>query len=129
MGDAEVLRLAHGLEWLGSELDHCMRQYAQAGFPRQGPAWNALLEQQRSLLLTADKIEHQLKHSVPFNPTALLDIEFPLEEALDFVGDLLESVEEIKQAAVTEVHEVPLMTRSFHRMLEQYLSALGGQAA
>ena len=129
MGDAEVMRLAHGLEWLGSELDHCMRQYAQAGYPNAGPAWDAFLEQQRCVLITADKIEHQLKHFVPFNPAALLNIEFPLEEALDSVGTLLESVEEIKQAAVTQVHEVPLMTRSFHRMLESYLSALGSPAA
>ncbi len=129
MGDTELLRLAHGLEWLGSELDYCRRQYAQAGFPNEGPAWNAFLEQQRSVLLTADKIEHQLKHSVPFNPTALLNIEFPLEEALDLVADLLDSVEEIKQAAVTHVHEVPPKARSFHRMLEAYLSALGGPAA
>ncbi len=128
MGDAEVLRLAHGLEWLGSELDHRMRQYAQAGFPSDGPACDALLEQQRSVLLTADKIETQLKSSVPFNPAALLGVEFPLGEALDLVAELLESVEEIKQAAVSEVHEVPPKTRSFHRMLEHYLSALGGQA-
>ena len=127
MGDTELLRLAHGLEWLGSELDYCRRQYAQAGSPGEGPAWNALLEHQRCVLLTADKIEHQLKHSVPFNPAALLNIEFPLEDALDLVGDLLESVEEIKQAAVTQVHEVPPKTRSFHRMVENYLSALSGQ--
>jgi hypothetical protein len=129
MGDTELLRLAHGLECLGSELDHCRRQCAQTGSSDEGPAWNALLEQQRSVLITADKIERQLKYSVPFNPAALLNIEFPLEEALDSVAGLLESVEEIKQAAITQVHEVPPMTRSFHRMLENYLSALGGQTA
>jgi hypothetical protein len=125
MGDSELLRLAHGLEWLGSELDHYGRQHAHAGFPIEGPVWDAFAEQQRGVLLTADKLEHELKNAVPFNPAALLDIEFPLAETLDLVVDLLNTAEEIKQAAVHSVQEVPPKVRSFNRMLDAYLSIIG----
>ena len=121
-----LLQLAQDLEWLGCELEHYGHLHAQEGFPQSGANWEAFLEKQRGLLITAEKIERELKTAISFNPTALVGMEFPLEAALEAIGVLLNAVEEIRQAAVFSVHELPGKVRPFTRMVETYLHAVGG---
>lgn len=125
MGGTQLHRLAQGLEWLGSELEHYRQEYARAGSPTEGPAWDAFLRQQRGVLTTADKIERELKAAIGFNPKTLLGVEYPLEEAFDLVTELLGAVEEIRQAAHFSADQVAPKVRSFTRMLQTYLNTIG----
>jgi hypothetical protein len=125
---ASLLQLAQDLEWLGCELEHYGHLHAQEGFPQSGANWEAFLEKQRGVLITAEKIERELKTAISFNPTALVGMEFPLEAALEAIGVLLTAVEDIRQAAVFAVHELPGKVRTFTRMAETYVQAVGGVA-
>ena len=118
-------QLARDLEWLGCEQEHYGHLHAQEGFPESGPNWDAFLEKQRGVQTTADKIERELKAAISFNPTALVGVEFPLEAALDAIGVQLAALEEIRQAAAFAVHELPVKVRTFSRMVETYLNAVG----
>ena len=118
-------QLAQDLEWLGCELEHYGHLHAHEGFPESGPNWEAFLEKQRGVKTTADKIERELKAAISFNPTALVGVEFPLEAALDAIGVQLAALEEIRQAAAFAVHELPVKVRTFSRMVEIYLHAVG----
>jgi hypothetical protein len=82
-------------------------------------------EKQRGVLATADKIERELKSFVRFNPTRLVGVEYPITETLDSITELLGTTETIKQAAGFAVHELPPLVRSFTRMVEGYLQAVG----
>jgi len=120
-----LLQLAQEIEWLGCELEWQGKKHALEGFPQSGPNWEAFLQQQRGLVITAAKIERELKGAVSYNPTALVGVEYPLEAALDAVGVLLQALEEIKHCAVFAVHELPAKVRGFTRMVEAYLTAVG----
>lgn len=125
MSVPRILQLAQELEWLGCELEWQGKKHALEGFPESGPAWEAFLQKQRGLVITAAKIERELKGAVSYNPTALVGVEYPLEAALDAVGVLLQALEEIKHCAVFAVHELPAKVRGFTRMVEAYLTAVG----
>jgi hypothetical protein len=124
----KLLQLAHDLEWLGCELEYYGHLHAHEGFPESGPNWKAFLEKQRGVRTTADKVERELKTAISFNPTALVGVEFPLEAALDAIGVQLSALEEIRQAAVFAVHELPPKVRTFSRMVETYLNAVGASS-
>lgn len=120
-----LLQLAQDLEWLGCELEHCGHQHATEGFPEAGLTWDTFLEKQRGVLMTAEKVERELKSSVRYNPTSLMGLDYPLEAALDSVTTLLTAVEAIKQAAIFSVDQLPHQVRDFTRMVESYLEAGG----
>jgi hypothetical protein len=125
MVEPALLKLAQDLEWLGCELEYLGHKRAMEGFPRSGPAWDLFREKKRGVLATADKIERELKSFVRFNPTRLVGVEYPITETLDSITELLGTTESIKQAAGLAVHELPLLVRSFTRMVEGYLQAVG----
>jgi hypothetical protein len=120
-----LLQLAQELEWLGCELEHYGHQHAMLGFPESGPSWDTFREKQRGVLVTADKIERELKNAIRYNPSPLVGVAFPLEETLDSIADLLGAVEEIKQCSVFAVHMIPSRVRAFTKMIEGYLQAIG----
>jgi hypothetical protein len=124
MSEPNLLQLAHELEWLGVELEYIGQQHAHEGFPNTGTAWAEFLVKQRGVLITADKIERELKGAVRFNPTTLVGVEFPLEETLESVTNLLAAVEDIKQTAVVAVHNLPVKVRAFTRMVNTYLETM-----
>jgi len=117
--------LAQDLEWLGCELEHYGQLHAHEGFPEEGPTWDAFAEKQRGVLITAQKIEHELQNAVRFNPTSLLGIQYPLEAAFEALSDLLEAVEEIKRSAIFAVQTLPDKVRTFSRMVDIYLKSAG----
>ncbi len=123
MRDNSMLRLAQELEWLGCELEFYGHKHALAGFPNSGPAWAAFLEKKRGVLVTASKIERELKSSVRFNPTRLVGIEYPVDSTLESVAELLAALEDIKHSANVAVHELPGKVRGFTRMVDNYLGA------
>jgi len=120
--------LAQDLEWLGCELEHYGRQHAHEGYPEEGPTWDAFLEKQRGVMFTADKIEHELKNALRFNPTAVLGIEYPLEASFEALSELMSAVEEIKHSAVFAVQTLPGEVRALTQMVEAYLRAAGAVA-
>jgi hypothetical protein len=124
-----LLQLAQELEWLGCELEHYGHEHAMAGFPEAGVTWDAFCEKQRGVLVTADKIERELKNAVRYNPSRLVGVEYPLDETLDSVAALLGAVEEIKHCSVFAVHVIPSRVRGFTRMIGDYLHATGNVPA
>ena len=120
-----LLQLAQDLEWLGCELEHYGHLHAVEGFPESGPNWQASLEKRDGVLKTAEKIERELKTAISFNPTALVGVEFPLDAALDAIGVQLSALEEIRHDAEYAVHELPTKVRTFTRMVQTYLNAVG----
>jgi hypothetical protein len=129
MAVPRLLQLAQDIEWLGCELEWQGKKHALEGFPQSGPNWEAFLQQQRGLLISAAKIERELKGAVSYNPAALVGVEYPLEAALDAVGVLLQALEEIKHCAVYAVHELPARVRAFTRLVENYVTAVGALRA
>ncbi len=125
MVEPTLLKLSQDLEWLGCELEYLGHKHAMGGFPESGPAWDLFREKQRGVLATADKIERELKNFVRFNPTRLVGVEYPISETLDSITELLGTAESIKQAAAFAVHELPPLVRSFTKMVEGYLQAVG----
>ena len=119
------MQLAQDLEWLGCELEHYGYEHAMRGFPQSGPLWDTFCEKQRGVLVTADKIERELKGAVRYNPSGLAGMEFPVEEALDSIAALLAEVEEIKHCSVYAVQLIPSRVRAFTKMIEEYLQARG----
>ena len=125
MAEPPLLQLAQDLEWLGCELEHYGHQHALLGYPESGPSWETFCEKQRGVLVTADKIERELKNAVRYNPYGLVGMEYPLDEALDSISALLGEVEEIKHCSVFAVHVIPSKVRAFTRMIVDYLHAMG----
>lgn len=120
-----LLQLAQDLEWLGCELEYQGQKHALEGFPGQGPTWETFLRMKNGVTTTADKVERELKGSLSFNPTSVAGIEYPLEAAMDAIGVQLSAVEDIKQAAEFAVHDLPTKVRTFTKMVETYLRAIG----
>ncbi|MGO8733961.1 MAG: hypothetical protein ACLQVM_14395 [Terriglobia bacterium] len=129
MAEPRLLKLAQDLEWLGCELEYVGHKHAMEGFPESGPTWDLFCEKQRGVLATTDKVQRELKNLVRFNPTRLVGVEYPITETLDSITDLLGTVETIKQAATLALHELPPLVRSFTKMVEGYLQAVGNTGA
>ena len=125
MPEPPLLQLAQDLEWLGCELEHYGHQHAVLGYPESGASWDTFCEKQRGVLVTADKIERELKNAVRFNPSGLVGVEYPLDEALDSIAALLGEVEEIKHCSVFAVQVIPPRVRAFTKMIAEYLRATG----
>ncbi len=95
------------------------------GYPQSGASWDAFCEKQRGVLVTADKIERELKNAVRYNSSALVGVDYPLDEALDLVTALLGEVEEIKHCSVFAVQVIPSKVRAFTKLIGEYLEARG----
>ena len=125
MPEPPLLQLAQDLEWLGCELEHYGHQHALSGFPESGPCWDTFCEKQRGVLVTADKLERELKNAVRYNPSGFVGMEYPLDEALDSISALLGEVEEIKHCSVFAVNVIPSKVRALTRMIVDYLHVTG----
>lgn len=121
VADPRILQLAYELEWLGCELEYYGQKHALQGFPNRGATYAVFLEKQRGVLSTAEKIQRELKDAIRFNPKSLVGVEFPLEETIDNVGELMAAVEDIKLTAVKAVQNLPGKVRAFTRMVNGYL--------
>ena len=125
MSQNKLLQLAQDLEWLGCEQEYFGHKHAIEGYPQAGSSWDSFLEKQRGVLTTCDKIERELKNAVRYDPGALVGVAYPVGDALDAIGALLEAVEAIKQAAGFAVQQLPTLVRNFTRLVEGYLAASG----
>ncbi len=121
VADPRILQLAYELEWLGCELEYYGQKHALQGFPNQGEAWAVFLEKQRGVLSTAEKIQRELKDAIRFNPQSLVGVDFPLQETLENLSELIAAVEDIKLTAVQAVQTLPTKVRAFTRMVNGYL--------
>lgn len=119
----KLLQLAQELEWLGCELEYYGHKHALEGFPGQGPSWDRFLEKQHGVVVTADKIERELKNAVRFNPAEVGGIGFPVERALETVTQFLAVVEDIKHTAAFAVQDLPPKVRQFTKLVAGYLES------
>jgi hypothetical protein len=122
-----LLKLAQDLEWLGCELEYYGHQHAMQGYPESGPVWEVFRAKQRGVVVTADKITRELKNAVRYNPSELVGIHYPVEEALDSVTALMQEVEVIKHCSVFEVQSIPSKVREFTRLVGRYLEATASE--
>ncbi|MGH9407522.1 MAG: hypothetical protein ACRD3D_17010 [Terriglobia bacterium] len=114
MAQYRLLQLAQELERLGSE----------ERFYYQQAASNALQEflvKQQELLITAEKLQHELAGEIRYNPARLMGIEYPFDEELEAISGLMAGVEEIKRSAVHSVDELPVKTEMLARSLHERL--------
>lgn len=115
MAQQRLAQLAQELQVLGTEECYYNQQPV-------GPALNDFLEKQRQVLITAGKLERQLTEEIRFNPSSLMNIEYPLEDEFDSIGSLLAGLEEIKNAAVHSIGELPGKMQIFVRLLQSHLT-------
>jgi hypothetical protein len=125
MPESLILRLARDLEWLGCELEYQGMKHANEGFPEAGPTWEEFIRKRQGVLATIEKLERELKGTIKYNPATLVGVSYPLEDALDSLGILIEALEEIRGATVEAVHELPPKVRSFPQLVSIYLGVLG----
>ena len=123
MAQGKLLQLAQELEWLGCELEYYGQKHAVEGFPGRGTNWDQFMEKQRGVIVTADKIERELKTAVRFNPSAVAGVGVPIERELETISQFLEVVEDIKQTAVYGVKQLPTKVREFTKLVANYLEA------
>ncbi len=117
MAFENLLHLSNDLEWLGVELEQIGHVHALQGYPHAGETWKEFQEKQKGVLLTCDKIEHQLKDTVRYDTGKLVGIALPVDDALNAIAQLLEAVEKIKWMAVYQVHDLPEAVRCFNQMV------------
>jgi len=129
MSEPLLLQLARDLEWLGCELEFQGKKHAHEGFPQAGPTWEEFIRMRQGVFATIEKVEREIKDSVKYNPTSLVGVNYPLGDALDAVGILIEALEDIRLATVASVHELPGKVRAFTKLVTMYLGALGRQAS
>jgi hypothetical protein len=114
MGEVKLMQLVQDLEQLGSEM-----RFFGCG---DSPEVSDFLNKQRQVVSTADKIQRELASEIRFNPTRLMGIAYPFEDELESVTGLLTGLEDIKQAALHAVDELPAKTRHFARLVENHLA-------
>jgi hypothetical protein len=127
MPEPLTLKLARDLEWLGCELEYQGMKHANEGFPEAGPTWEDFIRMRQGVLATIEKLERELKGTIKYNPATLVGVSYPLRDALDSLGILIEALEEIRAATVEAVHELPSKVRAFPQLVAIYLGVLGQQ--
>jgi hypothetical protein len=126
-----LLQLGQELEWQVLELRRAgsgeplptareQRFGPVAGDPSAGSVSEALLEQQRTVIATADKIQRELLSTVRFDPLRLVGVGGPIAETLNSVADMIVALDEIRCDATRNVGGLPSTVRSFQGLLRGY---------
>lgn len=129
MAEPLILKLARDLEWLGCELEYQGMKHANEGFPQAGHTWEEFVRMRQGVLATIEKLERELKGSIKYNPARLVGVAYPLNDALDSLGVLIEAVEDIRASTVGAVHELPAKVRAFTQLTMAFLGVLGQQGS
>jgi hypothetical protein len=116
MSDDRLLHLAQQLEWLGCDAGYF-------GKKQLGPEAEVLMEKQRAVISTAEKIERELRSAIRFNLSTLVGIDYPIEWSFESIGDMLSSVDDIKRSALDSVQELPPKVRRFTHQVQEYMGA------
>ncbi len=115
MAQERLMQLAQDLQRLGAEEFYYNQQQ------EEGSRLHDFLENQRQVLITADKLEKELVEEIRFNPTQLMGIDYPLDDELNSIVYLLAGLEDIKRSAVHSVEDLPAKMQVFKRLLEAHL--------
>jgi hypothetical protein len=119
---------------LGQELDWQVLQLRRAGAEApvetsgedafgpviEDPTAETLLEVQRAVIATADKIQRELLSTVRFDPLRLVGVGGPIAATLDAVADLIVAIDEIRRDATSDIGGLPSTVRSFQGLLRGY---------
>lgn len=117
MPQTRLLHLAQELERLSSEECFYYQQPPASGL-------HQFLNKQQELLTTADKLQRELAGEIRYNPSRLMGIEYPIDDDLEAISDLMAGVEEIKRSAVDSIDELPARTELLSRTLRGHLLCL-----
>jgi hypothetical protein len=112
--EVKLMQLAQDLQQLSAEALFYGQRAAGSGL-------NDFLEKQREIIRTADKIGRELAGEIRFNPARLIGIEYPLEQEIDSISNLLTGLEDIKDSVVNAVDDLPTKARVFAKLLENHL--------
>jgi hypothetical protein len=122
-----LLELGQQLEWQVLQLRGAgLGTHAEAaledsfGPAIDDPATEALLERQRAVIATADKIQRELLSTVRFDPLRLVGVGGPIAETLESVADLIVAIDEIRRDATSNIGGLPSTVRSFQGLLRGY---------
>jgi hypothetical protein len=85
-----------------------------------GTASETMLERQRAVIATADKIQRALLSTVRFDPLRLVGVGGPIADILDSVADLIVAIDEIRRDATSNIPALPSTVRSFQGLLRGY---------
>jgi hypothetical protein len=126
-----LLQLGQELDWqvlqlrrAGPEAPNKAAEEDEFGLPAEDPSSEALseaiVERQRAVIATADKIQRELLATVRFDPLRLVGVGGPIAATLDSVADLIVAIDEIRRDATTNIGGLPSTVRSFQGLLRGY---------
>jgi hypothetical protein len=122
-----LLKLGQQLEWQVLQLRGAGPEAPAGAAPQDGlgsamddPVAETLLERQRAVIATADKIQRELLSTVRFDPLRLVGVGGPLVGTLDTVADLIVAIDEIRCDATNNIAGLPSTVRSFQGLLRGY---------
>ena len=107
---------------LGQELDWQALELRRSDLEIEGPAGDqeAIQDNQRRVIATADKIQRELLASVRFDPMRLVGVGGPIGATLDSVSELLVAIDAVRQNALTRANELPSSVRSLQGLLQGF---------
>ncbi len=126
-----LLQLGQELEWQVLQLRRAgsearVQTGAEEGItpaiddPSAGTISDTVLERQRTVIATANKIEREILWTVRFDPLRLVGVGGPIAETLNSVADLIVALDEIRCDATRNVGGLPHTVRSFQGLLRGY---------
>jgi hypothetical protein len=122
-----LLQLGQELDWqvlqlrrAGSEAPTEIAMEDAFGPAIDNPPAETLIERQRAVIATADKIQRELLSTVRFDPLRLVGVGGPIAATLDSVADLIVAIDEIRRDATSNIGGLPSTVRSFQGLLRGY---------
>ena len=119
---------------LGQELDWQVLQLRRAnpqavietaaedsfGPASDDPSSETMIERQRAVIATADKIQRELLATVRFDPLRLVGVGGPIAATLETLAELIVAIDEIRRDATSNIAGLPSTVRSFQGLLRGY---------
>jgi hypothetical protein len=109
-----LLQLAQELDWQVMDLNHTGERLDS------GARDEAVETRQKTVLVTADKIQRELLASVRFDPLRLVGVGGPISDTLDSLAELLLALDKIRQETNGGVGSLPSTVRSFQGLLKGF---------
>jgi hypothetical protein len=110
-----LLKLGQELDWQALELRRSDLEMEASRRDQE-----AIQDNQRRVIATADKIQRELLASVRFDPMRLVGVGGPIGATLDSVSELLVAIDAVRQNAVAHANELPSSVKSLQGLLQGF---------
>jgi hypothetical protein len=114
MATGRLIQLAQDLERLVHEEQYIRRRHLSSSLAE-------FMEKQREVGSTVSKLERELSGEVRFNPSPLIGIEYPIDEALETLSVLLTQLEDIRSCAGQSGPQLSEKVGDFKRKLTAFV--------